>query len=152
MAKDGYSFSKDPRAEAVVTGAVALIPARKYPQWLRQTFIWAPTLGVTALAATPGATTAVLRTLGEWQGVEQEPGEVPSPPPAVRAALAVGAGATMYATWRFSFWFDTAAENALRKLRVPAPRVAIAVAVGAASWWSSSRARAHDDGGTPGSA
>lgn len=63
MTENGYSFSRDPWGQTAVVGALTLIPARKYPAWLRQTMIWVPTLSVTAMAATPGAATAVLRRL-----------------------------------------------------------------------------------------
>lgn len=136
MTEERYSFSKDPWGQAVMTGGLALIPARKYPAWLRQTIIWAPALTVTAVAAAPGVPTAVLRRLSQWQGQDPEEVEFPEISPVTRAALAVSLGAAAYAGGRLSFWSDTAAENLVRKLRVPAPRVAMALAAGASAWWS----------------
>lgn len=115
---------------------LSLIPLRKYPAWLRQTIIWAPAVAATAVAATPGAPTSIMRRLSKWQGEDPEEVEFPEISGAARAAIAVSLGAAAYAGGRFSFWADTAGENLLRKMRVPAPRVAWAMLGGAAAWWS----------------
>ena len=136
MTEGRYSFSKDPWGQAAAVGVLTLIPARRYPAWLRRTMTWVPTLSVTAIAATPGASTAVLRRLGQWQGQNTKDVKLPEASPAVRAACAVSAGAVSYAGWRLAFWSDTAAETLMRKMRVPAPRAAMALAAAAATGWS----------------
>lgn len=61
---------------------------------------------------------------------------LPEVRPATRAALAVSAGAAAYAGGRISFWSDTAAESLVRKMRVPAPRVAMSLAAAVSTWWT----------------
>lgn len=131
---EAYRLSENPWAQAAIVGSLSLIPARKYPRWVRGVLTWGSTFGVTAVAATPGTATAVLRRLGAWQNQPAEEVQLPEISPAARATLAVSAGAVMYAGWRFSFWSDTATEKALRRLRVPAPRVVMSLAAGALTW------------------
>ncbi len=50
--------------------------------------------------------------------------------PAARAGVAAGVGAAVYGSWRFTWWFDNTAEQALQKLRVPFPRVVMGAACG----------------------
>lgn len=130
-----YRFSEDPWGQAALVSTLTLVPARKYPTWLKNVMVWGPTVGVVAVLATPGAPTAVLRKLSALQGQNPEEIQFPEINPVARAAVAVGAGTAMYASWRLSFWSDGAAENLVRKLHVPAPRVAMALAAGAAAWW-----------------
>ncbi|GAA1821274.1 hypothetical protein [Nesterenkonia flava] len=60
-----YDFWRDPWAQGALNGALALIPARKYPRWLRRTLVWGPpvagALGLGYLASNP----ELLRKLGE---------------------------------------------------------------------------------------
>lgn len=131
-----YSLWTDPLGQAALSGALALIPARRYPPWVRGAMIWGSTVSVTGLALAPGAATAALKRLGQWQGVDPaEHEEMPSPSPAVRAGVALAAGAVMYGTWRLAFWSDEAAERGLRALRIPFPRVVMGVAAGVTSWY-----------------
>lgn len=131
-----YRFSKDPWGQAVAVGALTLIPARKYPAWLRQTIIWTPAVAATAIVAIPGGTTGLLRKLSRWQGQDPEEVEFPEISAVTRAAIAASFGAVVYGGGRLSFWTDNAAESLLRKMRVPAPRAAMAVISGATAWWS----------------
>ncbi|NDK32350.1 hypothetical protein [Nesterenkonia haasae] len=135
----GYRLSADPWGQAALVSALTLIPARKYPAWLKRALVWGPTAGVVAIIATPGAPTSELRKLRTWQGQDPAAVQLPEITPMARTALAIGAGAAMYASWRLSFWSDTAAENVVRKLRIPAPRVAMALTAGAATWWQVTR-------------
>ncbi|WP_150463204.1 hypothetical protein [Nesterenkonia ebinurensis] len=131
-----YHFLADPWGQAAAVGVLTLFPVRKYPGWLKTTMAWGPAIGVTAMVATPGATTKVLRKLCEWAGDDPEQiNEVEEIKPVTRAGMAVAAGAAMYGGWKLSVWSDTAMENLVRKLRIPAPRVAMGAAAGWATWW-----------------
>lgn len=122
-----------PWTHAVAAGALVLIPGRKYPSWLRQTLTWGSAAGTAAVIAAPGVGTAVLRRHTE----EEDAGAVQISL-AARAGLALGAGALVYGSWRFTWWFDTAAESALRKLRVPFPRAVMGAAIG--GWYLATEA------------
>lgn len=147
--------------QAIVGGALTLIPARKYPVWLRQTLTWVPAAGVFGVMAVPGAGASVEEwasgrvdsgrgtadgvadgrvgakdgdsapaDLGQADERESENGATESHRLA-RIGTAAAAGALTYGMFRFSFWFDEAAERGLRKLRVPYPRVIMGAAVAA---------------------
>lgn len=122
-----------PWTQALAAGALVLIPARKYPTWLRQTLTWGTAAGTAALIAAPGAGAAILR-----QRTDGEDSEAEQISTAAHAGLAIGAGALMYGSWRFTWWFDTAAESALRKMRVPFPRAVMGVAI--AVWYRATEA------------
>ena len=77
------------------------------------------------LIAAPGAGSAALRRRTD------DDAEAVRISPAARVGLAVGSGALVYGSWRFTWWFDTAAESALRKMRVPFPRAVMGAAIGA---------------------
>ncbi|WP_022873175.1 hypothetical protein [Nesterenkonia alba] len=130
-----YRFLNDPWAQAATVGALTLVPVRKYPGWLKTTLAWGPALGAAAMVATPGATTKALRKLSEWVGDDPEGVREVHITPGARAVAAVTAGAVMYGGWKLSLWSDTAVENVVRKLRVPAPRVTMSLAAGCATWW-----------------
>lgn len=135
-------FLDDPWVQAGVTGALVLVPARKYPRWLWQGLTWGSTAAVVGVALLPGATTKLLEFSARHFGPEdqeQELSEVPEPGPVLRTAVALGAGAFMYGSWRFSLWADDAVERGLRRLRVPAPRVVMASGTGAATWYQVDR-------------
>lgn len=143
----------------MLSGAAVLVPARRYPRWVKQTLTWGSTLGIAALAARPGTAQTVLRQLRDVSGEGHlPPGDasvtsapdvpatedgggsshsVPDLPPAslgVRLFFVGTVGALMYGSWRFSFWLDEAAERGLRRLHVPYPRVVMGAALGVATW------------------
>lgn len=153
-------------SQAVVVGGLSLIPARKYPGWLKQGLTWGSTGLVAAVALTPGATSGLLKALSAKYGdaeraaQQEEPGQAGQREQAVpgqaagesassdsssearedagrsqvswmtRSAAALVAGGFTYGAWRFTWWADEAAERALRRLCVPAPRVVMAVGAG----------------------
>lgn len=93
---------------------------------------WGSALAAAGGAMAPGAISGTIKKLQEREGTPTDT-ELPEPSPVVRAGLAVGLGAVVYGSVRLSFWLDEAAEQGLRKLCVPFPRVVMgaAVAVGA---------------------
>lgn len=129
------SSAPDPWSQAITAGVLALIPSRKYPVWLRQTLTWGTTAGVVALVSAPGAASEILKRVSKQEAERVELGS------AARAVVALGAGTLMYGSWRFAWWFDEAAEQALRNLRVPFPRAVMGAAVGALHWRSAHRER-----------
>src|SRR5690625_4311532 len=70
---DGYRFFLDAWGQAIVTGAITLIPTRYYPRWLRHALIWGfPATGAVAIcyfAAKPQH----LANLGERFGAGFQP-------------------------------------------------------------------------------
>lgn len=136
MTTKRYSFSQDPWAQAALVGGLSLIPTRKYPRWLRQTIVWAPAVATTSLVAVPGAVEASRRRLSQQQGKDSEQADTSDINPAARATIALAAGAAVYGVGRISLWSDTATENLLRKMRVPAPRVALSLVAATTTWWS----------------
>lgn len=124
------SIVKSPLTQAAAAGALVLIPARRYPAWLRQTLTWGSTAAAAGIIALPRAELPAPQTSAE-EGAERE-GPARSHPmgPLARAGLAAGAGAVVYGSWRFTWWFDEASEQALRKLRVPFPRAVMGAACG----------------------
>ena len=122
-----------PWTQALAAGTLVLVPARKYPSWLRQTLTWGSAAGTAALIAAPAARSAVLR-----RRTDEQDAEAMRISPAARAGVAVGSGVLVYGSWRFTWWFDTAAESALRRMRVPFPRAVMGVAVGA--WYLATEA------------
>lgn len=131
---DAYNFLTDPWGQAAAAAALTLVPVRKYPGWLKATLGWGGALGTVALVATPGATTKVWRKLSELSGDSDE--EIPQVEltPAARGAIALAAGASWYGGWRLSVWSDTAVEKLVRRLRVPAPRLAMGAVAGWVTW------------------
>ncbi len=121
---------KSPLAQAVGTGALVLIPARKYPAWLRQTLTWGSTAAAVGLTALPKSRTPSREPSTRESENEQDHRPAKAMSPAVRVGAAAGAGAVVYGSWRFTWWFDDAAEKALRKLRVPFPRAVMGAACG----------------------
>ena len=128
-------------SQAVVVGGISLIPARKYPGWLKQGLTWGSTGLVAAVALSPGAASGLLKALGTQDGDADHP-QVSW---MSRSAAAVVVGGLTYGTWRFAWWADEAAERALRRLCVPAPRVIMAVGAGALTYREARRdQRAHN--------
>lgn len=154
-------------SQAAVVGGLSLIPARKYPGWIRQGLTWGSTGLVMAVALSPGATSGLLKALGAKYGdAEQRKGaerqeeasqrrqqsqqeeSVSSPSSSearehpghlqvswtTRSAAALIVGGFSYGTWRFAWWADDAAERALGRMRVPAPRVVMAAGAAALTY------------------
>ncbi|GGE58321.1 hypothetical protein GCM10011401_01300 [Nesterenkonia cremea] len=150
-----------------MVGGLSLIPARKYPGWIRQGLTWGSTGLVMAVALSPGATSGLLKALGAKYGdAEQRKGaerqeeasqrqqqseqgesassgssagaredaECPQVSWMSRTAAALVVGGFAYGTWRFAWWADDAAERALQRMRVPAPRVVMAAAAAALTY------------------
>lgn len=144
--------------QAIVGGALTLIPARKYPAWVRHTLTWGSAAGIFTLMAVPGVASKLQElTTGKTGSEKAAPEDVDaetvnargdsvehagtdrtstgkvdaSKPdfektdsnPVMRIGLATAVAACTYGMFRFSFWFDGAAERGLRKLHVPYPRV-----------------------------
>lgn len=59
--------------QAIAGGAFTLIPARKYPAWLRHSLVWGSTAGIFTLIAVPGAL-AKLQELTPDGAESQQPG------------------------------------------------------------------------------
>lgn len=149
------SFLTDPWSQGVLTGVLTLIPARSYPIWLRRSIIWGPTVIGAVLPAYLGASPEAHRRFTERMSRagqdraeldnarQAEPERSPQPEQQNRlrgaavAAVAGGAiGAVLTAAMAVAFWGDEKAEQGLRRLRVPFPRVVMGAAAGASAWWS----------------
>lgn len=155
--------AEDPRwwgpvSQAAVVGALSLLPARRYPGWLKQGMTWGSTGLVAAVALTPGAMSGLLKALGSKHGDadqedsassgssagaresgarESEAREEAGRPQVswvTRSSAALVAGGFTYGTWRFAWWADDAAERALRRMRVPAPRLVMAASAAALTY------------------
>lgn len=150
--------AEDPRwwgpvSQAAVVGALSLLPARRYPGWLKQGMTWGSTGLVAAVALTPGAMSGLLKALGSKYGDtdqedsassgssaearESEAREEAGRPQVswvTRSSAALVAGGFTYGTWRFAWWADDAAERALRRMRVPAPRLVMAASAAALTY------------------
>lgn len=113
-----FDIASDPWTQAIVAGLVTLIPARKYPGWLRQGFIWAPT--VVAVAGSG-------YVLAKQSAQPQKAG-------AAVAGL-MGGGAAVSLASAFSLWADEKLERGLGRLKIPFPRAVMAAAAGAVTWW-----------------
>lgn len=120
-------------AEATASGALSLIPARKYPAWLRHTLSWGSTALVVAAVLAPAVVPQFNERVSDGarakgaddHGVAAESADRDL---AVRFVAAGFAGALVHGLGRFSFWLDDAAEHRLRAWRVPYPRVVMSVA------------------------
>lgn len=154
------SFLTDPWSQAVLTGALTLIPARSYPVWLRRGIIWGPAVIGAVLPAYVAASPEAHRKFTEQMsraGLDRaeldraeldsarqaDSGRSPQPEQQNRlrgvavAAVAGGAiGAVLTAAMIVAFWGDEKAEQGLRRLRVPFPRAVMGAAAGAAAWWT----------------
>lgn len=169
--------------QAIAGGAFTLIPARKYPAWLRHSLVWGSTAGVFTVIAVPGALARlqeptpdgadshqpgpdnVEAEIADVHSVSVDDSDVPrartekveasnadmaeiAGNPLVRIGLATAVAACTYGLWRFSFWFDAAAESGLRKLRVPYPRVVMGIGVGGL-YWATEKFEQHMNARTP---
>ncbi|PRZ18520.1 hypothetical protein [Nesterenkonia sandarakina] len=133
-------------------GVLALVPVRRYPEWLRQAIMWVPATAATTVVVTPRVWEKLADAAREspaQQEHEQEPVEPellateqsrehhrPPLTPGRRAALwGVGltVGASVYGYMRFSLWVDGAIEDKLREHGVARPRVVMAVLGGLAT-------------------
>lgn len=163
MADAKTTSTKNTCIQAIVGGAFTLIPARKYPAWVRHTLSWGSAAGIFALMAVPGVALKLQEVTTSKTGsdkaaaledvdaetlnvhsdgvenagaVQTGAGKVDASKPDFekldsnpvrRIGLAAAVAACTYGVFRFSFWFDGAAERGLRKLHVPYPRVVMGV-------------------------
>ncbi|GAA4839093.1 hypothetical protein [Garicola koreensis] len=129
------SFLRNPWVQGALTGALALIPARKYPGWLRRGIIWAPTfagavgLGLLAKNQEPAGDTAQ---------------QADAPTVLKVAAAGAAAGAVASVTLAVSFWADEQIERALHWMRVPFPRAVMGAAAGASAGWMVTQENARE--------
>ncbi len=148
--------------QAALTGALTLIPARKYPRWLQRTLIWgfpvASGIGFGYLAANPETLDKLgERFGGERFGAEREStgtddgagqraggeansdGGAPTLSPVKRAIVIAAAGAAIgivpATLTAAALWADEKTDRGLRKLNVPLPRVVMGCAAGGLTWW-----------------
>jgi hypothetical protein len=162
---------ENPWAQGVLGGALALIPARKWPRWVRGAYTWVPTIGAASLAAAPEVWSRWVKESAQSSSLGEQPPEgaaardarpaehigvgerdlhrvrqhaidVAEAAPkltigqgASRLAAAVAVGGMTYGVAKLSLWADEALEDGLRRLHVPAPRITLAVAYGAACAW-----------------
>lgn len=153
------SLFHDPWAQAIITGALTLIPARNYPRWLRQSLIWGPPviggIGTSYLGVNPRARRKFLARIGasrssHVQELAVQDELMPSRQPTrlakgVRAGIAgVAAGAVVSGGMAFGLWADEQLERGLQRMKVPRPRAVMAVAVGAFTWWQVNQEQPHD--------
>ncbi|MGO1524026.1 MAG: hypothetical protein ACTHWO_06650 [Nesterenkonia sp.] len=152
-----FDILRDPWVQGALTGALALIPARKYPGWLRRGIIWAPTvvgaLGLGFLAANPDAQRRFAVAVGAGQQNDQEPEENPegnaaqqADAPTILKVAAAGAagGGVASAAIAVSFWADEKLERGLRRVGVPFPRAVLAALSGAATGWMVTQENARE--------
>lgn len=137
-----FGIARSPWSQAIAGGALALIPGRKYPAWLRQTITWGSTATVVAVIVVPKLGAKFL----EHTSVQETP-PITEISPRAKASFATVAGALMYGTMRFGWWFDEAAEQAMRKIQVPYPRVVLGVAIGVLYYFTDDRGQKKDDQG-----
>ncbi|WP_218219984.1 hypothetical protein [Nesterenkonia sp. Act20] len=135
-----FRFLNSPWSQPLAGGALTLIPGAKYPAWLRQTMTWGSAAAVTALVAVPGVGSAALK-----QASGRETVETVALSPSGRLGYAAAAGVFTYGLWRFGWWADKASEDALRRMRVPYPRVVLGAAVGALYYVTDDRDQAEED-------
>lgn len=163
---------ENPWVQGVLGGALAMLPARKWPRWVRGAYIWVPTIGAASLAAAPEVWSRWIKesaqgssSLGEQppegaaareaspaehigvgerdlHRVRQHAIDAAEAAPeltvargASRLAAAAVVGGMAYGAGKLSLWADGALEDALRRLHVPAPRLALAVTAGVAFAW-----------------
>lgn len=138
---------RSPAVQALAAGALTLIPARNYPRWLRTGLVWGPAIAATAygayLAKNPAHRTALFERFGGDEAADQS-GALSRP--GVVLASTAGLGVFIGASSALGFWVDERLERGLQRLRVPAPRVVMAVAAGALTWVAE---RADTKGETP---
>lgn len=143
---------RSPAGQGVLTAVSGLIPVRRYPRWLRETIVWAPSITMVGVFLCPEQAQRLVRRAGmevaapsdrprAETDAEGEPETDAEAPLTARLAAAGFFGAAVYGVMRTSLWADTALESGLRRLRVPAPRVVLAAAAGTAAWGSAERER-----------
>lgn len=166
MAETKMTSTNTVWVQAIAAGAFTLIPARKYPAWLRHTLTWGSAAGMFALFTVPGAAKKLEKLTSGNAGSEKsvagkagaekpdvdgssaepsddaradvEDADTGNPTiekmvsnPVMRMGVGTVASALTYGLFRFSFWFDEAAERGLRRMRVPYPRVVMGVGTAA---------------------
>lgn len=139
------SFFNNPLSQAVAAGALAVIPARTYPTWLRRGMIWTPAIvGVAGSAYLVTNSKAVSKFAKPQKNTGRADRDylptvqLSSTQRASRgtAMVAVGGGigAVISLTTAAGFWVDEKIERGLRRLNVPFPRAVMGVGTGALIW------------------
>lgn len=153
LGRTATKFMNDPFSQAIVTGALTLIPVRNYPTWLRRGLIWAPTvaggLGAVVFAANPrlqrklSAKAAIAEQFNPATRKTLHPQE---PPASIRSkaprgtvsliATGTAVGAGLSVVMAAGFWADDKVERGLRRLKIPFPRAVMGAATGVFTWWT----------------
>lgn len=149
------TFLNNPIAQATVTGALTLIPARKYPTWLRRGLIWAPVVvgfaGAAYFVANPK--TGLKPTDPHQNTGRADLDYLPATPlsdgqrvgrSATMIAVGGGIGAVASLTTAAGFWADEKIEQGLRRFKVPFPRAVMGVAAGVITWGQTKQTNRHD--------
>ncbi|HIW99017.1 MAG TPA: hypothetical protein H9871_02625 [Candidatus Nesterenkonia stercoripullorum] len=66
---------ENPWAQGVLGGALALIPARKWPRWVRGVYTWVPTIGAASLAAAPEVWSRWVKESSQGSSLGEQPPE-----------------------------------------------------------------------------
>lgn len=148
---DAYRFSRDPWGQAVVSGALSIIPARNYPRWLRRGIIAAPAIALPAFSAWVATSSTAQDKISAWSGgekpAEAEPATRPLTPVSLGKLLAITVplGAVTSAMMAAGFWADEKIEAGLRHLKVPFPRLVMGWGAGALTWWTVKKEVAQEE-------
>lgn len=139
-----------PLPQAVLTGALTLIPARNYPTWLRKSLVWGPTVvgvaGAVCFAAKPDVRAKLAerlpsaeRSASGARKIEANAARSVVPTPVRKTATLIvtggGVGAIVSVLTAGGFWADEKIERALRRINVPFPRVVMGAVAGLAAWY-----------------
>ena len=122
-AQPSTQILQSPWTQAIVTGALTLIPARSYPRWLRGGLIWSSAL----IGGIAGGYFMVAQR-------ESSPGQQTGSSIALPLAVGVGIGTTLSGLTAAGFWADEKLDRGLRRLKVPYPRVIMGIGAGAITW------------------
>lgn len=139
------SLLNHPISQATVTGALTLIPTRKYPTWLRHSLIWGPAVACLAgsvyLIANPktgSKTTEPRKNTGradqDYLPSARLSGGRRARHAVTMVALGGGIGTLISLTTAAGFWADEKIEQSLGRLNVPFPRAIMGIAAGALTW------------------
>lgn len=142
----------DPWTQALMSGALTLIPVRKYPKWLRKGLIWGPSVlgsvGGVYFAFNPEARQKLMARIADTgqalpiESDQLQDGRLVTDPARRLSIIGVGsaAGAAGSLVMSFGFWADEAIDQGLQRMKVPFPRVVMGLATGALIWWQETTA------------
>ena len=150
---------QNPWTQAILTGALTLIPVRAYPRWVRRCLLWTPPLvgGIAGsyLSVNPAARGNFLKGTGTsqpesvaeqsaQQRQSQSDQQVRAPNALGIIAVGVSTGAALFAVTAAVFWADEKLERGLRRLKVPYPRIVMAIGAGAITWLQETKEQQRD--------